>query len=98
MIFILGALLYFALNPEAGRQLAGAAQTNKKACQVDADCVADSCCHSNDTINSKFAPVCQDIMCTADCSGRLDCGQNEPACVNQTCGIRPKSSLKDVTQ
>ncbi|MBI3027369.1 hypothetical protein HYY70_04595 [Candidatus Woesearchaeota archaeon] len=57
-------------------------------CEKDEDCVAAQCCHPTSTINRKYAPVCGGIVCTGVCSGPLDCGSSQPACIKNKCGIR----------
>jgi len=63
---------------------------NKKICSIDSDCAAATCCHPTETINKNYAPDCSVYGCTAVCSGPLDCGAGEPACINNLCGIRSR--------
>jgi hypothetical protein len=63
-----------------------------KICSVDTDCIPAGCCHSNDTVNLKFAPDCSSIMCTMECvPNTLDCGQGEVKCVERECKVMMKS-------
>lgn len=57
-------------------------------CYSVSDCVPASCCHASSLVNKKYAPDCAGIYCTMDCAGPLDCGNGEPACINNFCVIR----------
>lgn len=63
-----------------------------KECTQDSDCVPRACCHPAETINKKYAPKCEEVVCTMNCAGPLDCGCGEPACVNNQCSIRKLGS------
>jgi hypothetical protein len=44
------------------------------ACQADADCVKDSCCHATSCVAIADAPDCSATVCTMDCrGGTMDC-------------------------
>src|SRR6187431_3193974 len=44
------------------------------ACQADADCVKDSCCHATSCVAIADAPDCSAAVCTLDCrAGTMDC-------------------------
>ncbi|MFC2175058.1 hypothetical protein ACFLQ2_04305 [archaeon] len=59
----------------------GGAVDEKKVCKVDADCVAETCCHARRAVNAPNAPNCTDVACTMDCEpGTVDCGQGYFAC------------------
>lgn len=59
-----------------------------KYCSVDADCVAETCCHPRDAVNSYYAPRCEGIVCTQECVPRtMDCGQGRIKCVNSECQV-----------
>lgn len=60
---------------------------DKLSCQTDSDCVPAQCCHPTSVINSKYAPNCKGTICTAVCTGPLDCGAGHPECVNERCII-----------
>ncbi|VVB65509.1 Uncharacterised protein [Candidatus Gugararchaeum adminiculabundum] len=56
-----------------------------RKCSTNADCVPQDCCHSMKCVNSKYAPVCDGVMCSQDCrSGTTDCGGG-CACLNNLC-------------
>lgn len=60
----------------------------EKQCSVDADCVAASCCHPADAVNTMYAPDCQDVACTMQCEpGTLDCGQGRITCLENRCVV-----------
>ena len=59
----------------------------KRACNLDEDCVPDSCCHPSGCIAKSFAPVCTGIFCSQECvPGTLDCGQGSCKCIQGLCG------------
>lgn len=63
-------------------------QDNKKFCSVDADCVAETCCHPKTAVNYQFAPNCSEEVCTLDCEpGTIDCGQGTFKCVGGQCQL-----------
>ena len=44
------------------------------ACQSDADCVKDSCCHATGCVAVADAPDCSAAVCTLECrAGTMDC-------------------------
>lgn len=44
------------------------------ACQSDADCVKDSCCHATSCVAIADAPDCSGAVCTLECrGGTMDC-------------------------
>ncbi|MBI1935599.1 dienelactone hydrolase family protein [Candidatus Woesearchaeota archaeon] len=56
-------------------------------CEKDSDCVPDKCCHPSKLVNKKFAPKCDGAICTAVCSGPLDCRQWKAICKNNVCTV-----------
>jgi len=56
-------------------------------CENDSDCVPNKCCHPSRLINKKFAPNCDEAICTAVCSGPLDCRKWRYLCHNNTCTV-----------
>ena len=57
-----------------------------RTCNVDQDCVPDSCCHAFRCVNTKYAPRCADTFCSANCQpGTMDCGQGYCACTAGLC-------------
>src|SRR3989344_3039012 len=78
-IFILISLLIFF-------PLITAQEPDAYACNFDAECVAESCCHPNSCINQNFAVDCSGVICTMECRpGSLDCGQGSCQCINSRC-------------
>ena len=78
-IFILISLLIFF-------PLINAQEPDAYACNFDAECVAESCCHPNSCINQNFAVDCSGVICTMECRpGSLDCGQGSCQCINSRC-------------
>lgn len=60
----------------------------EEQCLVDSDCVAATCCHATEGVNSAFAPSCEGQLCTANCEpGTLDCGYNVLECVKGGCKL-----------
>ncbi len=59
-------------------------------CEVDADCAPAQCCHPENTVNKRFAPNCEEAICTAVCAGSLDCAAGEIKCVENKCVIVPR--------
>lgn len=57
-------------------------------CETDADCVPANCCHPVKTVNKIYVPICNEIKCTDECKGPLDCSCGEPVCIDNTCGIK----------
>ena len=58
-------------------------------CNVDSDCVAASCCHSDSCVNSEFKGDCSGRACTMECKpGTLDCGQGSCVCDNGKCSVK----------
>lgn len=54
-------------------------------CEIDADCVPASCCHSDSCINKNYVPNCEDIACSLECRpGTLDCG-GKCSCSDNKC-------------
>lgn len=48
---------------------------SEDACETDADCVPQGCCHPASCGVAASAPACGEVMCTTDCRyGTLDCG------------------------
>ena len=60
----------------------------EKQCTTNDECVAATCCHAIDSVNSEFAPECSDTLCTAQCEPQtLDCGAGETTCVHGACQV-----------
>ena len=57
------------------------------SCKNDKDCVPATCCHAEECINKENAPKCKGVLCTAVCSGPLDCGKGYCGCVNGKCQV-----------
>lgn len=84
MRLILGLLLLVSLF------LIGCGQTvpSEMYCETAQDCVAATCCHPTDAVNSAYGPDCTATICTASCEPEtLDCGQGHIACVQNTCTV-----------
>jgi hypothetical protein len=58
-------------------------------CTNDSQCVPARCCHPGSCIRDLSRPPCTDVVCTADCSGPLDCGAGHCGCVDGTCQVIP---------
>lgn len=59
---------------------------DQNGCTLDSDCVAAQCCHPTSAVNKKYAPDCNDVACTMECSPKtLDCGQGEIKCLEGIC-------------
>jgi hypothetical protein len=44
------------------------------ACETDADCIKDACCHPKACVAVAKEPECDDVACTLDCqAGTMDC-------------------------
>ena len=57
-------------------------------CTEDNDCIAESCCHSTESVNRDKAPDCQGVLCTASCEeGTLDCGFAKAKCIENSCTV-----------
>jgi hypothetical protein len=56
------------------------------ACVYDSDCVPAQCCHPDSCINKDYKSVCN-LMCTAICSGPLDCSAGSCGCVKGECSV-----------
>jgi hypothetical protein len=61
-------------------------------CQSDANCVADSPCHSDGCVNQnaydRMYDGAQMMYCTADCQpGTMDCGQGSCQCISNQCEV-----------
>jgi hypothetical protein len=67
------------------------------SCTNDSQCVPAQCCHPTSCINSLYRPTCAGVVCTAVCSGPLDCGAGQCGCVNGKCQIIP-SPIPSPTQ
>ncbi len=57
------------------------------SCKTNEDCVASSCCHPDSCVLKEQKPNCTGMMCSAVCSGPLDCGAGSCGCVNNKCEI-----------
>ena len=61
-------------------------------CLSDADCVPAGCCHPDSCVIKEKAPDCSGAICTAVCSGPLDCGAGSCGCINNQCEIIPNKA------
>ncbi|MEI7857772.1 MAG: hypothetical protein WCH85_09745 [Methanomicrobiales archaeon] len=58
-----------------------------QTCTTDADCVPAECCHPDSCVSKAAKPVCNDIMCSMNCDGPLDCGAGSCGCTNGRCSV-----------
>ena len=72
--------LYFILENERYYE-----SPQSEICQIDSDCVTSSCCHPTSCINSDYQPDCENIFCTQECTGPIDCGKGECRCIENRC-------------
>jgi len=89
ILFII-LVYYIAVNfkmPDNGNNKNG--NNNVIECQSDSDCVPGSCCHATSCVNINNRPDCEEMMCTMECSGPLDCGAGHCGCINNKCVIIP---------
>jgi Na+-transporting NADH:ubiquinone oxidoreductase subunit NqrF len=56
-------------------------------CEIDSDCIPDSCCHSQSCANKSYVLNCTGVFCSAVCSGPLDCGAGQCGCVKNKCEV-----------
>lgn len=84
LLIILIVMVYYIrdLKKDAGEKV-------KKECNVDGDCVPKGCCHPESCVKIKEAEVCEGVVCTAVCSGPLDCGTGHCGCIKGKCEIVP---------
>jgi len=55
-------------------------------CNLDQECVPNSCCHPTGCVPISKAPNCSGIMCTQECRpNTLDCGQGYCRCIKGKC-------------
>jgi len=60
-------------------------EENIKECNVDSDCVPETCCHSSSCVNKDNAPSCEGFLCSMDCKpNTLDCG-GRCSCIEGSC-------------
>ena len=59
-------------------------------CTNDSDCIAASCCHPDSCVSFDKKPDCSKVICSAECSGPLDCGLGSCGCVKNKCQIVKK--------
>ena len=60
--------------------------TNKYYCNIDSDCISETCCHATSCINKQFRPNCNFISCTEECApNTMDCNQGSCQCTNHRC-------------
>jgi len=61
-------------------------------CETNNDCVPNACCHPSFLVNKYYTPDCSGSrsICTAVCSGPLDCRSWEPTCEDNICGYEIK--------
>ena len=63
-----------AAEPEAPEYGSIEVVATDVACQSDADCVKDSCCHASSCVAIADAPDCSAAVCTLECrAGTMDC-------------------------
>ena len=61
--------------------------TSENECEVDEDCVRDSCCHASGCVAIESIPLCEGILCSQECvEDTLDCGQGSCQCIGGKCG------------
>ncbi len=61
-------------------------------CNIDSDCVQDSCCHSSKCVSIDKKPDCRNKICSMDCESVLDCGAGRCSCIQNKCEV-VKNSL-----
>ncbi|MCK4326992.1 MAG: hypothetical protein KAW41_00790 [Candidatus Diapherotrites archaeon] len=86
---LLAAMLVGCLTPPTADINAGlGGADDKRMCTIDADCVAEQCCHPTSSVNTLNAPNCTDVACTLDCRpNTVDCGQGYFACASGQCVV-----------
>ncbi|MDD1680756.1 MAG: hypothetical protein LUQ35_04020 [Methanoregula sp.] len=57
-------------------------------CTNDSQCVSAQCCHPTSCINSLYKQPCTQL-CTAVCTGPIDCGAGHCGCVEGKCQVIP---------
>ena len=86
---MIGALILSYIAPYIGLQMTEPVKSDDeiaRTCEIDADCVPDSCCHAFRCVNNRFGPSCSGIGCTEDCKpGTMDCGNGYCACTAGLC-------------
>ena len=81
LVIVLIAIVVYAVNGDFNEdEIIG--------CLVDSECVPSSCCHSESCVLVGDAPECNDIFCSQECSGPLDCGAGDCGCVDKKCVIK----------
>ncbi|MFA7707365.1 MAG: hypothetical protein WCX73_00275 [Candidatus Pacearchaeota archaeon] len=51
------------------------------------NCVPASCCHATECVLTEQAPDCKNMVCSAVCSGPLDCGAGSCEFIDNKCVI-----------
>ena len=51
------------------------------------NCVPATCCHPTECVLSEQAPDCSKAICTAVCSGPLDCNAGHCEFINNKCAV-----------
>jgi hypothetical protein len=65
------------------------------ACQSDAECVKDSCCHATSCVAVADAPDCSAAVCTLECrAGTMDCNGG-CVCQDGRCAARRWTAPSD---
>ena len=82
LMVLLGVLVYFIV-----REGGNSEEDMIAKCQVDSDCIPDSCCHATGCVNQENKPNCNRVFCTAVCQGPLDCNAGYCGCVDGACGV-----------
>ena len=59
-------------------------------CVENSDCVPASGCHPTECIlKARYVEPSEKMICSAVCSGPLDCGAGSCGCVNNKCAVVP---------
>jgi hypothetical protein len=82
ILILVGSILFFVFKDSKNSII-----EDKKYCLIDSDCVPASCCHANELVNKEYAPNCEGVVCSLECSGLLDCGEGKISCINNQCEI-----------
>lgn len=59
----------------------------EKECVSDDECIPKECCHPGSCVKIEDANICEGIVCSAVCSGPLDCGVGHCGCIEGKCQI-----------
>ena len=86
VLIVLFAILIYFLAKNNNHKVVN---TNAE-CKLDNDCVAVCGCHPNLCIPKIQRGNCENMFCTMDCEGPLDCGAGHCGCVNGKCDVVSK--------